>query len=374
MNDILTSELIYWRDQEFITFASGVEETVIADGRAAIRTQDGHFVAVSPKSEPLIALLREGCSGSELVSHIHLPVDVHQREREHRVASFLDGLRAANALNIKCEAASSRWNRLWNSELLLRIPLYKSEGIPLFSVLGRFARERLSPRGWLIIAGLGIVFGISAIPEITFSFAQFDPSLLVLLPLVVLAQVLLHEFMHGAALGYVRVPVRSVGLGLLLLAIPTAYVDRTGTYNVSNRIARAMISLAGPISDLVLLGFIGIALRLVPAADAGFLHLVAIMLLITIVINLNPLFLSDGHHALEALFGVVNTRNRAFTFVWCLMAHQPLPYALDSTSRSTRIGFAAYVVGSLAYVVVVVASLGRSAIELGSVVWQAANS
>jgi putative peptide zinc metalloprotease protein len=67
------------------------------------------------------------------------------------------------------------------------------------------------------------------------------------------------------------------------------------------------------------------------------------------------LFPTDGYHALEAAFGGLNFRRRAFGYAGHRILRRPLPSALVSTSRTQRVGYTLYTAVAVLYMTFVVA-------------------
>jgi putative peptide zinc metalloprotease protein len=177
-------------------------------------------------------------------------------------------------------------------------------------------------------------------------------------------QVVCHEGSHALLCQYFRVPVREMGVGLLLYFLPVAYVDRTDAYRLRSRWQRAMIALAGPASDLVWTGIYGV---LVLQLSGGLLletaHALLFFNLFLLVVNLNPILPTDGYAALEAAAGELNFRARAMAYLAHRISFTPLSSSLQGISTSRVLAYLAFVGVYLAYVALLLLSFGSALIR-----------
>lgn len=71
-----------------------------------------------------------------------------------------------------------------------------------------------------------------------------------------------------------------------------------------------------------------------------------------LAINLNPLFRTDGYHALEALLGASNMRSRAIAFAVTSILRMPQPSYLENVSSGVKVGYLVYLFLGVGYVIV----------------------
>jgi putative peptide zinc metalloprotease protein len=355
--------LHFWTECDYLTLDFGVRRANASDGRPVLVSNTGHFIALSRASDPLIDLLEGGCSGLDLIQAVAIS-DVEGPERETgraRLTDFLDGLLTGDVLNMKASLPRSRFdsfNRLVAIDFLWRRPLIKDPS-GFFLRLGARLRSAVPPSAIVgasvVVAAFAVFFGFHLeIPAIWPSGLAY-PTLLA----VLLGQVVFHEFWHAVAMGYLKIPIREIGVGLMYFLVPTAYVDRTETYTLKSRLGRSMVSLAGPLSDCVFICLTGILGSVTTGKTLGALQLLLIAQLYLVAVNLNPLVRSDGYQALEAALGGVNTRSRAFALVLHLVARRPLPMFLRDLPHRVRLGYVLYVVVSLGYTAVLLTGVGR---------------
>ncbi|MDV5146360.1 PqqD family peptide modification chaperone [Streptomyces sp. SBC-4] len=149
-------------------------------------------------------------------------------------------------------------------------------------------------------------------------------------------QILVHESAHAMVCQVLKVPVRGLGVALLFYFMPLAYVDRTDAYRVRSRGGRVLLALAGPLSDG---WFTGAAALLVLTTDGPVAQVAGALLIfqmLNLITNINPMLPSDGYAALEAGFGLVDARGRAFTLLKHRLLRRPLPGFLERMPARSR--------------------------------------
>lgn len=160
-----------------------------------------------------------------------------------------------------------------------------------------------------------------------------------------------HEMAHALVSSYYGVKVREIGVALLYFFIPVAYTDRTDAYRLRQFHQRACISAAGPVFDLLLTGLSA----LLSLTATGWLSYNFRMLmwlqLAGFVTNLNPLLPGDAYHVLEAWFGALNFRRRAFTVLWRRLTWRVLPPHLQHLTRRQQCLHFSYAALAIGYLV-----------------------
>lgn len=122
--------------------------------------------------------------------------------------------------------------------------------------------------------------------------------------------VALHEAAHGLALASYGRRARRGGLRLVVV-FPFAFVDTSEAWFEPRR-HRLAITLAGPVSDLVLGGAFAIACLLLPEGTARDVFFqVAFAAYVGALFNLNPFLDRDGYHVLVDVLGRPRLRERA---------------------------------------------------------------
>jgi putative peptide zinc metalloprotease protein len=174
-------------------------------------------------------------------------------------------------------------------------------------------------------------------------------------PFIIAGEAVVHELGHAAVCDALDTPVREAGVALWCWVIPIAYVDCTDAYRLAQRSRRVAIALAGPAVDVMAAGVAAIVSLSATGAWAATAHLVLAIFVVLILSNLNPLFPTDGYHAIEAAFGGLNFRRRAFGYAGHRILRRPLSSALVSTSRTQRVGYTLYTAVAVLYMTFVVA-------------------
>lgn len=124
------------------------------------------------------------------------------------------------------------------------------------------------------------------------------------------ALVAMHEAAHGLALASYGRRARRGGLRLVAI-FPFAFVDTSEAWFEPRR-HRLAITLAGPVSDLVLGGAFAIICLALPAgAPRDVFFQVAFAAYVGALFNLNPFLDRDGYHVLVDLLGRPRLRERA---------------------------------------------------------------
>jgi putative peptide zinc metalloprotease protein len=145
------------------------------------------------------------------------------------------------------------------------------------------------------------------------------------------------------------VKIREFGIALLYYFLPVAYTDRTDAYRLRDFNSRAAIAMAGPMFDLYGAGISAAASCLTSGTAAVNFRLLMWMQVITFISNLNPLMPGDGYHVLEAWFGALNFRRRAFSLLFRRLSFRELPPNLQGLDAGQQFGHLAYAVAALAY-------------------------
>jgi putative peptide zinc metalloprotease protein len=122
--------------------------------------------------------------------------------------------------------------------------------------------------------------------------------------------VVCHELAHGLIAESFGRPISRAGIKVALV-FPYVFVDTTDAWFESRR-RRMMISLAGPVSDVVLGGAFALAcLVTAPGSVRDILFQVAFGGYVGALFNLNPLMERDGYHVLVDLLREPGLRRRA---------------------------------------------------------------
>lgn len=278
----------------------------------------------------------------------------NQTEIQNHVDQFLRQLDDAGVLETDKEEPQTGFRQLLRKVLelpRLQIALWRPDR-PLASGLITAVRAKAS-RLIGVLVGLSVLFAIIAVG---FSINQQGISIdygSVSWP-VVLALLIVHtsshEMSHALVSSYYNVRVREFGIGLLYYFIPTAYTDRTDAYRLRRFTERAWIALAGPIFDLSAAGLSAVIAYSSGGPTRATFHLLMLIQLGVCVSNLNPLLPTDGYHVLEAKFGGLNFRGRAFTLLVRMITGKDVPPHLRSLTVGKKVFHLGYAVVASIYI------------------------
>ncbi|MFH8774357.1 MULTISPECIES: PqqD family peptide modification chaperone [unclassified Streptomyces] len=330
-----------WLDTEPLAVKETVELTDGLDGRPLLFDSDtGKYVAVSRPGTVILSLLDGKATARDVVRRVGASSSAPADRVETAVVRFLTEIRQAGVLTLEPQEETRRERVMKYSlrQKMPRKPLTRSVHV-LLEPVAKVTQKLPTP----VVVALWIVLTLAGLATAGYALStQSLPDYTVwswIAALLLMLQIAVHELAHALVCQFLRVPVREAGITLMLYVMPVAYVDRTDAYRVRGRAPRALIALAGPMSDAIWAG----ATALVLLHSTGTVHDVTGALLqlqtLLMIVNLNPLLPSDGYHALESAMGSVNLRGRSFAFLVHLITRAPLPSHLLVSSRSQRVGY-----------------------------------
>lgn len=121
-----------------------------------------------------------------------------------------------------------------------------------------------------------------------------------------------HELGHATAARYYKSNIGKIGIGLYLL-MPVAYTDLSSIWGL-NRKKRIVINAGGFYFSLI---YTSIMWIMSVITENSYLRIVNILILLTMLFNLNPLLRMDGYWILCDYVGIVNLNKK----VWDFMKH-----------------------------------------------------
>ncbi|MCB1558009.1 MAG: efflux RND transporter periplasmic adaptor subunit, partial [Alphaproteobacteria bacterium] len=160
---------------------------------------------------------------------------------------------------------------------------------------------------------------------------------------------IIHEWAHAYTATKYKVPVPHMGIAFIVL-YPILYTETTASWKLKNKYERMAIGLAGVRAELFLAT---IFLLLWHAAPTGGIlqtlsfYGVAVSLISSVLVNLNPLMRFDGYYILSDWIGIENLQTRACAFarvslrntIFGIGEHHP---ELLSSSRARFLTFFGY--------------------------------
>jgi len=160
---------------------------------------------------------------------------------------------------------------------------------------------------------------------------------------------IIHELAHAYAAVRNGVKVPHMGVAFIVM-YPILYTETTGSWELESRRGRIEIGLAGIIAELCLACIFLIGWHILPPdsllQSLCFL-VVAVSLIGSLAINLNPLMKFDGYYVFSDLVGVDNLQHRSCQFAkWKLRSilfgwTDPPPESLPSAKIRFLVGFGA---------------------------------
>lgn len=344
-----------WLLTEPLLLRHGTERISGAGQRPMLVTPEGKYIAISPSGLHILDFMDGQRTGTEIVRAVCNSSRYKAEEVSPMLNEFLHDLRQAGVLTLPPMNTGAKDKVLsfgkWNP--VKRFPLTRSAW--RYAEPAAMLLFRLPPR--LLVAGifLLVVTAAGCVCAAVMNGAWFQaPQAWPLLLLGMLISTAIHESLHAVALTYNRIKVKDAGVGLLFYIFPIAYVDRTDAYRHQGRWGRVMISLIGPISDLLLAGLSAVIYLAAGGETGEFFRALMLLQVFSAVANLNPLFPSDGYHAAEAAAGAINMRARSITYCLHTLLRTPLPSYLRRLSRKTKSLYVVYVGVSFAYTLLMV--------------------
>lgn len=135
----------------------------------------------------------------------------------------------------------------------------------------------------------------------------FFYQLVILLPVYAV-----HELAHAAVCDYTGAKPREMGTGLYYLS-PFFYCDTSDAWRVSRK-ARIMISVAGPLSTMVIGSVFVFTSFLASGYPKDVLQIAAFFCFYGTLTNFSPVIETDGYYILADVLGMPNLRDEAFSF------------------------------------------------------------
>lgn len=319
-----------WLNEIPLSLQGGVELLIGADDQPMLyHSERRTYIRLSAAGVRLLRLLDGTRTGAQIAAEVAVRTGTRQPDVSAAVVRFLTDLRNAGVLNVEPETLTG-WEKFRTSfqqRPMLKLALATSTPRFLGALAGA-VRQVPKPVvagllalacGVAVLAIYGVLTRVRVFPDtISWPWAVA----------LYLAHITCHEFAHALTAQVVGVPIREMGVGLLYYFMPVAYVDHTDSYRVRSRLHRAAISLAGPVNDLLFAGLSALVVWFGSGAAQTTAMLLLFFQLSLVIGNLNPLLPTDGYKSLEAAFGQINLRNRAFTYLYHRLTGKPLPSSL----------------------------------------------
>ncbi|MGQ9526241.1 MAG: cyclic nucleotide-binding domain-containing protein [Chloroflexus sp.] len=188
----------------------------------------------------------------------------------------------------------------------------------VFELLYRWGGRWLFNRVFAILLGIICVIGLLCyfLPGKQIELIGNESFALdvLLLGVALFVTLTLHEIAHGLTVKHFGRQVSRAGI-MLYFGMPAAFVD-TGDIWLSPRNARILVSLAGPLCDLLVGSVAAIIAVLAPETIGGvWMRRIATASYLTALFNFNPLLELDGYFILVDALRLPNLRKRALAFI-----------------------------------------------------------
>jgi len=350
-----------WMDEQAIALLDEVEIMVGIENETLLYNEtNGHYTRVSSAGERVLPLLDGSRTASEIADRASARASDPGRARE-LLLDFIGELRNAGVLTIPSPKKTASRDRA-RSGAMLRLKLVRDAHEKLQPMLPVTRRIAAVAKRWLTLSTLAICVALIVAGQLTGPLVPDGGVRWLIAVPVVIGLILLHESSHAIVLTHYEVPIRSAGIGLMLFLVPVAYVDRTDAYRLEERFSRAMVSLIGPIMDLLMLGLMsGLVLVLDGDAESTVRMIIALQLA-ALAFNLNPLLPTDGYQAIEAATGGVNVRKRSFALLKNIVLRRPVPSGLREVRMRSLVGYVVFSIGISVYLAAVVTMMVLGAV------------
>lgn len=207
------------------------------------------------------------------------------------------------------------WKKLVHHYLFFTIPLIKPERF--LRKTYPYARALLGKTAFvisMIVLALATILTLGRIDEFTHTFFSFfSLEGIILIGVTFFLIKIVHELAHAYTAHKHGVAVPHMGLAFMVM-YPVLYTETTQAWRLSSREDRMEIGLAGIRIELMLAAFALLLWNILPAGIPQSLAfgVVAISLIGSLLINLNPLMRFDGYFVFSDYLGIENLHAQGF--------------------------------------------------------------
>lgn len=210
------------------------------------------------------------------------------------------------------------WKKILHGYLYITIPLFKPQAFleKIYPhIVFLFSRSFLT--GMMVFLAAMLVFTLPRIDEFLHTFTNLFSLEGAIAALLVFSFVkIVHEFAHAFTAVRYGVSVPHMGVAFIVM-YPVLYTETTGSWQLSSRRARFHIGMAGVMAELCLAAIFLALWNLSPsggtAQTLSFL-VVAVSLVSSLLVNLNPLMRFDGYYMFSDATGFDNLQSRSCNF------------------------------------------------------------
>jgi putative peptide zinc metalloprotease protein len=202
-----------------------------------------------------------------------------------------------------------------------------------YRCIGRFLFTRAALIGFFLLSVAGFGCFLVLEPSDTFQLFTFNESYGQGLLVLVIANwvvVFWHESGHALTCKSFGRQIHKAGI-MFYYGMPAFFVDVSDMW-MEGRIPRIMVSLAGPVVNVIIGATIAILVMVLPhAAWTKVLFQAAYIAYLGALLNMNPLLELDGYYVLMDLLEMPQLRKKSFEFL-----RTGLPRKIRTRSRFTR--------------------------------------
>jgi len=287
------------RRQYFEVSEARAKIWTLCDGQRTVQ-EIAEFVAQSggPKNSQIVASVIRKMASNGLVSLTDNIISLPPEERFGSTPSIAARCRDALTYKITVEDVDGIFARLYGAIGHL--------------ICGRLMRVLLAA---VILSGLGVFMHAWLFRQ---HITPPTGAWFWLLPPFICGCTVIHEIAHALAVKHFRRDVIAIGLGWFWIG-PFFFVDTSDMWLASRR-QRIIVSLAGPMADLILAGGIALASLFLPPHLAGVARFGCAIRYLGIIFNLSPFLELDSYYALSDLLHRPNLRRN--TFAWLFAEFQ----------------------------------------------------
>lgn len=210
------------------------------------------------------------------------------------------------------------FKKAFHGYLYFSIPLVRPE--KYLKKMLPYVRPFMS-RGFIVsmvgLLVLGLLMTVQRADEFFNTFTgllSWEGALVIMLSFA--AVKIVHEMAHAFTAVRYGVPVPHMGVAMIVM-YPVLYTEVTGSLRLASRRERFHIGIAGVAAELCLSAICLMLWHVLPYGSMGqsiVFSIVAISMVGSLLINLNPLMRFDGYYLLSDYLGIDNLQSRATAF------------------------------------------------------------
>ncbi len=240
------------------------------------------------------------------------------------------------------------WERIVHGYLYFTLPLFKPETF-LKNTL-HYVTPLLTKKFMMIMVAimtLGVFLTLQRLDEFTHTFLEmFTLRGAILTAIVFMGIKIIHEFAHAYVATKHGVRVPHMGVAFIVM-YPVLYTETTASWQIESKEKRIEIGLAGVMAELSLAAIALMLWHILPPGMGQSIafSVVAISLIGSLFINLNPLMRFDGYFVLSDALNIENLHARAIDLArWRLRKalfnlKDPPPDHFDSALQTAMLVF-----------------------------------